>query len=109
MATRQTLKKPDSRYHHGDLRSALVVTAWSVIERKGIEAFSLRVVARLRAGGAAGWHRRAERAASFLNSARQAALGWRVGPLARWSVFAPAYGIADEDVGHGKLQKRRSE
>ena len=45
MATRQTLKKPDSRYRHGDLRGALVVTAWSVIERKGIEALSLRAVA----------------------------------------------------------------
>lgn len=45
MATRKSLKKPASRYHHGDLRSALVTMAWSVIDRRGIEGFSLRAVA----------------------------------------------------------------
>lgn len=45
MPTKKPLKKPASRYHHGDLRSALVTMAWSVIDRRGIEGFSLRAVA----------------------------------------------------------------
>lgn len=43
MAARR--KKPASQYHHGDLRSAIVATAWSVVARDGLEALSLRSVA----------------------------------------------------------------
>lgn len=45
MSTRRSLAKPAVRYHHGDLRSALIQMAWQVIERRGIDAFSLRAVA----------------------------------------------------------------
>lgn len=38
-------KKPAAKYHHGDLRSALVATAWTVVARHGVEALSLRAVA----------------------------------------------------------------
>lgn len=42
MATR---KKPAAKYHHGDLRTALVATAWSMVAKHGVEALSLRSVA----------------------------------------------------------------
>jgi AcrR family transcriptional regulator len=42
MATR---KKPASRYHHGDLRTALIGAAWTVVSKKGVDALSLRSVA----------------------------------------------------------------
>lgn len=42
MATR---KKPADRYHHGDLRAAIVATAWKVVSKRGVEALSLRAVA----------------------------------------------------------------
>lgn len=42
MATR---KKPASRYHHGDLRTALIGAAWTVVAKKGVDALSLRAVA----------------------------------------------------------------
>ena len=38
-------KKPAAKYHHGDLRAALVATAWTVVARQGMEALSLRAVA----------------------------------------------------------------
>lgn len=41
--------KKEARYHHGDLRRALVVAARAVVEREGPDAVSLRDVAR-RAG-----------------------------------------------------------
>lgn len=37
---------PASRYHHGDLRSALVAAARDIVEREGPEEVSLRAVAR---------------------------------------------------------------
>lgn len=40
------MKKPDAAYHHGDLRNSLVEEAARVLEREGLEAFSLREVAR---------------------------------------------------------------
>ncbi|MFO0709841.1 MAG: TetR/AcrR family transcriptional regulator [Sandaracinus sp.] len=40
------MKKPQDAYHHGDLRSSLVEEAVRVIEREGLDAFSLREVAR---------------------------------------------------------------
>ena len=41
--------KDEKPYHHGDLRSALLVAAEADLAENGIEAFSLRQVAR-RAG-----------------------------------------------------------
>ena len=38
-------KKPAAKYHHGDLRSALVATAWDMVAKKGVDALSLRAVA----------------------------------------------------------------
>jgi AcrR family transcriptional regulator len=38
-------KKPASRYHHGDLRAALLAAAWTAVSRKGVEAVSLRSLA----------------------------------------------------------------
>ncbi|MBN8617163.1 MAG: helix-turn-helix transcriptional regulator, partial [Deltaproteobacteria bacterium] len=40
------MKKPQDAYHHGDLRNSLVEEAVRVVEREGLEAFSLREVAR---------------------------------------------------------------
>jgi AcrR family transcriptional regulator len=40
------MKKPEDAYHHGDLRNSLVEEAVRLIEREGLEAFSLREVAR---------------------------------------------------------------
>lgn len=40
-----TKKKPASRYHHGDLRAALLASAWGVVAKQGVEALSLRRVA----------------------------------------------------------------
>lgn len=40
------MKKPEDAYHHGDLRNALVEEAIRLITRDGLEAFSLREVAR---------------------------------------------------------------
>jgi AcrR family transcriptional regulator len=38
-------RKPSGRYHHGDLRAALLDAAWSALERGGVEAVSLRSLA----------------------------------------------------------------
>ena len=38
-------KKPTAKYHHGDLRTALVATAWDMVARRGVDALSLRAVA----------------------------------------------------------------
>src|SRR4051812_20284622 len=38
-------KKPAAKYHHGDLREALLRTAWNLVSRRGVEALSLRSVA----------------------------------------------------------------
>jgi AcrR family transcriptional regulator len=38
-------KKPADRYHHGDLRSALLAAAWTVVSKRGVDALSLRAVA----------------------------------------------------------------
>ena len=40
-----TKKKPVDQYHHGDLRSAIVGTAWKVVSKSGVDALSLRAVA----------------------------------------------------------------
>lgn len=40
------MKKPEDAYHHGSLRSSLVEEAVRVIAREGLDAFSLREVAR---------------------------------------------------------------
>ncbi len=38
-------KKPATRYHHGDLRAALLGMAWSMVAKKGVDALSLRSLA----------------------------------------------------------------
>src|SRR5215470_4643684 len=47
--TGKTQKKPARKYHHGDLRRALVDAALAIVERAGPGALSLRELAR-RAG-----------------------------------------------------------
>lgn len=39
-------KKPARRYHHGDLRQALLEVSTAIVDREGIEALTLREVAR---------------------------------------------------------------
>ena len=39
------MKKSSARWHHGDLRAALLDRAWKVVAKKGLEALSLRAVA----------------------------------------------------------------
>lgn len=43
---RGRLRKPRARYHHGDLRSALLATALQVVAEEGVEALTLRDLAR---------------------------------------------------------------
>lgn len=43
---KKTRKKPPTRYHHGDLRTALVTAARRILEREGYDALSLRAAAR---------------------------------------------------------------
>lgn len=38
-------KKPVTRYHHGDLRAALLATAWTMVTKRGVDALSLRSLA----------------------------------------------------------------
>ncbi len=38
-------KKPASRYHHGDLRAALLGTAWNMVAKNGVDSLSLRSIA----------------------------------------------------------------
>jgi AcrR family transcriptional regulator len=40
-----TGRKPRSRYHHKDLRNALVAASWEVLDREGPEGLSLRALA----------------------------------------------------------------
>ena len=40
------MKKGSAPYHHGDLRNALLVSARTILEKKGVGALSLREVAR---------------------------------------------------------------
>ena len=40
------LRKPRDRYHHGDLRSALVATALRIVAEDGVDALTLRDLAR---------------------------------------------------------------
>lgn len=45
-APRARLRKPRGRYHHGDLREALVATALRIVADEGVEAVTLRELAR---------------------------------------------------------------
>ena len=38
-------KKPEGRYHHGDLRNALLASALEIVEQSGFDALTLRAVA----------------------------------------------------------------
>lgn len=44
---RAARKKPEGRYHHGDLRRALIDAAVAIVERDGRSALTLRAAARL--------------------------------------------------------------
>lgn len=46
-ARRSVSEKPAGRYHHGDLRRALIDAALALIERDGAQALTLRAAARL--------------------------------------------------------------
>ena len=43
---KRSLSKPADQYHHGDLRRSLIAAALEIIEKEGLEALSLRAVAR---------------------------------------------------------------
>jgi AcrR family transcriptional regulator len=43
---KRTISKPADQYHHGDLRRSLVAAALEIIEKEGLDALSLRAVAR---------------------------------------------------------------
>jgi len=45
-AKRSPASKPAGRYHHGDLRRALLDAAFQLVEERGVEALSLRELAR---------------------------------------------------------------
>src|SRR5512145_3325109 len=64
-------RKPAGRYHHGELRQALLDAAAAVVEREGVEALSLRELARrLGVSHAAPAHHFADRAALLVELAR---------------------------------------
>jgi AcrR family transcriptional regulator len=71
MAKRPT-PKPPGRYHHGELRRALVETALTVIEQEGVGALSLRDLARrLGVSHAAPGHHFKDRTALLVEIARE--------------------------------------
>jgi AcrR family transcriptional regulator len=69
---RRSAPKPPGRYHHGELRRALLDTALAVIEREGVGALSLRDLARrLRVSHAAPAHHFPDRSALLVELARE--------------------------------------
>jgi len=95
-------RKPSGRYHHGDLRQALLDAAATVVERDGVEPLSLRELARgLGVSHAAPAHHFADRAALLAALATDgfgrfaAALGEAAesvpGPLERLEAVGRAY------------------
>ena len=71
MASRKTVRKPEGRYHHGELRQALLDEAAAVVEREGVAALSLRDLARrLGVSHAAPAHHFPDRAALLVELAR---------------------------------------
>jgi AcrR family transcriptional regulator len=68
---RRRARKPEGRYHHGELRRALLEEAAVVVERDGVAALSLRELARrLGVSHAAPAHHFADRAALLIELAR---------------------------------------
>jgi AcrR family transcriptional regulator len=64
-------RKPEGRYHHGELRKALLAEAAAVVERDGVGALSLRELARrLGVSHAAPAHHFADKAALLIELAR---------------------------------------
>ncbi len=64
-------RKPEGRYHHGELRRALLDEAAAVVERDGVAALSLRELARrLGVSHAAPAHHFADKAALLVELAR---------------------------------------
>ena len=73
-------KRPADRYHHGDLRNALIAQAWEIIDQRGQTALSMRAVAEaLGVSHAAPAHHFADKEALLQELRRQA-----------WSDFADA-------------------
>jgi AcrR family transcriptional regulator len=73
-------KRPADRYHHGDLRNALITQAWAIIDQRGQAALSMRAVAEaLGVSHAAPAHHFADKEALLQELRRQA-----------WSDFADA-------------------
>ncbi len=71
MASRRAARKPQGRYHHGELRRALIEKAASVVEREGVAALSLRDLARrLGVSHAAPAHHFPDKAALLFEIAR---------------------------------------
>ena len=69
---RRSAAKPPGRYHHGELRRALIDAALAVIERDGVSALSLRELARrLGVSHAAPAHHFADKAALLVEIARE--------------------------------------
>jgi AcrR family transcriptional regulator len=69
---RRPAPKPPGRYHHGELRRALLETALAVIERDGVSALSLRDLARrLGVSHAAPAHHFPDRTALLVEIARE--------------------------------------
>lgn len=64
--------KPEGRYHHGELRRALVATALEIVEREGVAALTLRELARrLGVSHAAPAHHFPDKAALLAELARE--------------------------------------
>jgi AcrR family transcriptional regulator len=69
---RRHARKPEGRYHHGELRRALLEEAAALVEREGVAALSLRELARrLGVSHAAPAHHFADRAALLIELARE--------------------------------------
>jgi len=85
---RRPRRKPANRYHHGDLRRALCEAGWTLVERRGVDALSLRALAEaLGVSHAAPTHHFRDKE-DLLDALR----------LMAWSRFADALAQADSGV-----------
>jgi AcrR family transcriptional regulator len=89
------LRKPLSRYHHGELRAALLTTALRIVAEKGVDALTLRDLARrLGVSHAAPAHHFPDRAALLAALAGEGFLR-----------LAETLGSATPDPGRGRAAR----
>ncbi|HJL16280.1 MAG TPA: TetR/AcrR family transcriptional regulator [Sandaracinaceae bacterium LLY-WYZ-13_1] len=98
---RRPRKKPDDRYHHGDLRAALLEAAVEVLRERGVQGASLRECARRAGVSHAAPYRHFESKDALLTAVAGQGFAWlhAAGAAAMEGVSDPrdrldAYGVA---------------